>query len=314
MEEVIALPTASPSQSPSHRRTAARADGLPTPLARSTRLEALEHSKRKFQRGGDSLRRIKRFARVKDRKLRTTLLQTEASLLDAAASAARAELLLPESPGFLEAESDLEKTYQFKQKAFAKAGDQRTAAKRLQLRFPSMGEYCLDFSRNGRDVVVGGASGHVGMVDLLRNVEKCDMQLGVRVRDVKVLHDSTMFAVAQRKNVFIYDASGLEIHRLRSHIQPFKLEYLPYHYLLCSVGKGGFLKYQDVSTGELVAEISTKKGSCNCMRQNPWNAVICLGHNNGTVSMWSPSMTKPLVKMLCHTVRLCLLFFISSSC
>jgi hypothetical protein len=38
------------------------------------------------------------------------------------------------------------------------------------------------------------------------------------------------------------------------------------------------------------------------MRQNPWNAVMHLGHSNGVVSMWTPNMSTPVVKMLCHKV------------
>lgn len=273
-------------------------------MAAEQRAATLAAAKRKYARGGgDSLRRLKRFARVRDKKLRADLLDTEAGFYEAAASAARAEVLLPEDRGFLEAESALEKTYHFSQKALVKAADQRTVAKRLTLRFPQMGDYCIDFSRNGRYLALAGASGHLGLVDCLRNAQQCEVHVGERVRDIKVLQDASMFAVAQRKNVFIYDDGGMEVHRLRSHVQPWRLEYLPYHYLLASVGKGGFLKYQDVSTGEMVAEIKTKKGSCDCMKQNPWNAILCLGHMNGTVSMWAPSMHKPVVNMLCHTVR-----------
>jgi U3 small nucleolar RNA-associated protein 7 len=60
------------------------------------------------------------------------------------------------------------------------------------------------------------------------------------------------------------------------------------------------LKYQDTSTGALVSEIRTGLGEVKAMKQNPYNAVLHCGHSNGTVTLWSPSVSKPLVNMLCH--------------
>lgn len=76
------------------------------------------------------------------------------------------------------------------------------------------------------------------------------------------------------------------------------MEFLPYHYLLATAGQTGWLKYHDVSTGQMVSELRTKLGPTTSMTHNPWNAVMHLGHSNGTVTLWSPSMPEPLVKLL----------------
>jgi len=66
------------------------------------------------------------------------------------------------------------------------------------------------------------------------------------------------------------------------------------------VGNAGYLKYTDTSTGQLVIEIPTKLGSPTSMTQNPHNAILHVGHQNGTVTLWSPNSTTPLVKLLAH--------------
>src|SRR3954469_8256364 len=60
------------------------------------------------------------------------------------------------------------------------------------------------------------------------------------------------------------------------------------------------LKYQDTSTGQLVAEIATKLGTPTSLAQNPHNAILHAGHQNGAVTLWSPNSSDPLVKLLAH--------------
>lgn len=62
----------------------------------------------------------------------------------------------------------------------------------------------------------------------------------------------------------------------------------------------GHLKYTDTSTGQIVAEIPTKLGRPTALTQNPQNAILHTGHQNGTVTLWSPNSHSPLVKALVH--------------
>lgn len=128
----------------------------------------------------------------------------------------------------------------------------------------------------------------------------CELNLGEVVRDATWMHNETMFAVAQRKYVYVYDGTGTELYVLRKHVDPTCVDFLPYHFLLTSVGNSGWLKYHDTSTSALVVEHRTKLGACHVMRQNPYNAVVHLGHTNGTVTLWTPNMSNFLVKQLCH--------------
>ena len=65
-------------------------------------------------------------------------------------------------------------------------------------------------------------------------------------------------------------------------------------------GIAGHLKYQDVSTGQIQAEMPTRLGSPTSLTQNRRNAILHMGHQNGTVTLWSPNSTTPLVKLLAH--------------
>ena len=87
-----------------------------------------------------------------------------------------------------------------------------------------------------------------------------------------------MIAVSQKKYTFLYDKTGLELHCLKDFIEVNRLEYLPFHYLLSSVGNAGYLKYVDISTGSLISEHRTRLGQCKVMTTNKQNGIVGLGH------------------------------------
>jgi hypothetical protein len=140
-----------------------------------------------------------------------------------------------------------------------------------------------------RFLLFAGRKGHIAMVDCMRTSITAELQLQEEVHDVQFLHNETMFAVAQNKYTYIYDQKGVEIHCMRRHERPYKLDFLPYHYLLTSVGHSGMIKWHDVSTGEYVAGYQTKHGPAKVLKHNPINAVSHVGHSNGVVTLWSPA-------------------------
>jgi len=122
---------------------------------------------------------------VKDKKLRGNLKKIELRYREAAASAADAELLRPESgPGFIEAEAELERTWKVGQEEIRQAVDVATAEKgfRLDLGF---GPYQVDYTRDGKELVLAGRKGHVATFDWREGKLWCELQLGETVRDVR---------------------------------------------------------------------------------------------------------------------------------
>lgn len=79
-----------------------------------------------------------------------------------------------------------------------------------------------------------------------------------------------------------------------------RLQYLKNHFLLASINKHGQLHYEDISMGAMVGNFRTGLGRTAVMQVNPFNGVVALGHSLGTVTMWKPTSSAPLVKMLCH--------------
>lgn len=251
----------------------------------------------KYARG--SVEMSKRDLKNKPKRLRMTMESLNEGIIASSEANAAAEVLLPADEGMIEADDSF-KTFKLKQSTIREEVDINTASKMLDLKLTKFGPYRTSYSRNGRFMLMAGQKGHVAVMDCHRMTLGAEMQLQETVHDVCYLHNESLFAVAQHKYAYIYDSKGAEIHCMKKHERPHRLDFLPYHFLLVTTGHSGWVKWHDVSTGEYVAGYSSGHGPCRVLKHNPYNAVSFMGHANGVVSLWSPAAGKPLASMFCH--------------
>ncbi|CAL9702605.1 unnamed protein product [Knipowitschia caucasica] len=249
----------------------------------------------KFKRKGETMPKT----RKKNHKLKRLMAQSKDLSTMSQNQAARFDLLLPEDEGFLEGDEG-EDTCTISQEDIAEAVDISSSAKYFNLKLSQFGPYRLDYSRTGRHLLLGGKRGHIACMDWQSKQLMCEINVLESINDVKWLHSESMYAVAQKKWLYIYDSNGIELHCIRKFNDVLRMQFLPYHFLLATASATSFLQYLDVSVGKEVAAFCTKTGRLDVMCQNPHNAIIHLGHPNGTVTLWSPNQKEALVKMLCH--------------
>ncbi|XP_076069938.1 WD repeat-containing protein 46-like isoform X1 [Oratosquilla oratoria] len=240
--------------------------------------------------------RVKKF---KNPVKRYKMKRKEAMIKAGEKDTARTEILLTESSGHLEAE---EGTYSSRitQQEIREAVDITTAAKSFDLTLHEFGPYKHQYTRNGRHLLIGGKKGHLAAFDWLTKNLHFEINVMESIHDICWLHTEQMIAVAQKKWTYIYDNQGIELHCLKRMDNVLKLEFLPYHFLLCSANETGFLSWLDITLGEEIIQYPTHKGRIEAMCQNPYNAVLCCGHSKGTVTMWTPNSKEPVATMLCH--------------
>lgn len=254
----------------------------------------------------------KSILRTKNQRLRARLIQEYLSHQRATMHAALADEFLHvaapgEEAGLIEVEDEMERTARVRQADIRDSVGVETARKSFTLSLDGgrsgvgMGPYRCDYTRNGRHLVLAGRKGHLAAFDWQAGTLSFEINVKDTVRDVKWLHNQDFVATAQKKYTYIYDAhSGAEVHQLRQHTDVNRLQFLPYHFLLASIGRAGVLRYQDVSTGQSVASLRTGLGNCNVLEQNPLSAVLYAGHSNGVVSLWTPNSPNAALRFLAN--------------
>ncbi|MEN2496154.1 MAG: putative U3 small nucleolar RNA-associated protein 7 [Marteilia pararefringens] len=207
--------------------------------------------------------------------------------------------------GGIEVEDEvLESTLNIDQGQILASASLMTKAKTFELMLPDQVQYTARFSPTGQNMLIAGKLGHLANFEWQSKHLTCEFNVNERVNDVRWIVNDTMFAAAQKYYTYVYDKKGTELHAIKQFDCAQHLEYLPYHYLLTSLNDRSYLSYFDVSVGKPLASFSTATPSRpTAMCQNPSNAIINLGHSNGTVTMWSPkseASSKPLVSLLAH--------------
>lgn len=162
-----------------------------------------------------------------------------------------------------------------------------------------LGPYKCSYSRNGKYLLSTGEKGHISLIDVQNYDTLCELEVEETIRCNTVLHNYKLFAVSQKKYMYIYDNTGMEINCIKDILYTYQMQFLPYHFLLASIGEFGELVYQDISLGTVVTRKKTKRGPCHIMKQNKKNAIIYLGHKNGHVSLWTPNIDKPVCDIFC---------------
>lgn len=193
--------SSSPSMNPNKKRKAAKKSRLQKEFAKE-----MNEKTKKYQETGN----YDMFGKAEINKTTNISLKKEMKLSDkfrahALANAARAEILLPAQSGVIQLNDEKDKTWRLSQKTIADNVDERTRRKMFDLSLPTFGPYHHAYTRNGKHLLLAGAKGHLSLMNWSNFSLVSELHVKETVRDACFLHNETMYAVAQKKYVYIYD-------------------------------------------------------------------------------------------------------------
>lgn len=225
--------------------------------------------------------------------IRNELIHHKEDVSAAARSAARSEMLHTVEKGYIQSETRLSQREILKEIPIA------IASRKFDFTLPN-GPYHVDVTKNGKTLLLGGQGGHLAMFDWFNGQKFFEIFPEFEVRDVCFLHDANGCAMATNKSLYTLDKTGVQVHEIREAAGATSLEFLPHHWLLVAATEHKKLVYTDITDGQIVMNAYTTYMP-TCMCQNKQSAVIALGHDRGSISLWTPNSNEPVAKFLKHT-------------
>ena len=129
-----------------------------------------------------------------EKKYRQKLQETKVLKGELKRRAEERDMLLNEEEGFLQPDEG-EKTLKLRQDQLKPILQKDIIDSVFSLDLDH-GPYCVDYTRNGQYVLLGGEKGHVSLIDWKKKDLVTEFKVKERVRDVKFLQGRQMFAVA----------------------------------------------------------------------------------------------------------------------
>lgn len=149
------------------------------------------------------VKKTKDVYKTKDKKLKANLRKQDKRYKEAVESASATEFLLPESSGFMEAETEMEKTFRVKQDEIRDSVDVLTASKGIDLKLNDFGPYHVNFNRNGTHMLITGLKGHVASMDWRKGELRAELNLNETCNAACYLQNE-QFLLLHKRNTHLF--------------------------------------------------------------------------------------------------------------
>ena len=117
-----------------------------------------------------------------------------------------------EPDGYMIPENEIDKTLKVSQDYLKSILPKYNADNIFDLNLEDKAPFYIDYSRNGKYLLLAGEKGNISMLDWRDKNLITEFDTDSTISNIKFLHNETMFAVAQNDMVYIYDGNNKKVY------------------------------------------------------------------------------------------------------